>query len=207
MEQIKYALQVGETMKALKEYVNQGLRTHWSGPATLLAKRLGKPKKRGKLAVHKTNSLLSGTTPFGDPNHPFCSEVAGITLLAHHTWVSLEPQPPRDNLGQWTPLTTHVNLPLTWSFSSEKQQKCERDIQATETTAVSLNIRTQFCLQGKNLDTCIYRKILSCDHYSLSNIWALYLKLSGVPCLQNMKQMAIAHGYQQGSSLETIKHI
>ena len=28
LDQVKDALQVGETMKALKEYVNQGLRTH-----------------------------------------------------------------------------------------------------------------------------------------------------------------------------------
>ena len=51
---------------------------------------------------------------------------------------------------------------------------------------VSHDIRAHFCLQAKDLDTFTFRKNLTCDHYSLANIWAMCLKLSGVLCLHRL---------------------
>ena len=106
---------------------------------------------------------------------------------------SPSPNLQRDNLGQWTCLTTQVNLPLTWSFSSEIQQKCDKK---DSVLAVSLNIRAHLP-SGKRPRDFYFRKKLMCDHYPLPNIRAMYLNLSRVPCLGKVKQMVVTQGYKQ----------
>ena len=110
--------------------------------------------------------------PRGDPNYP---EITGVLLQRYITLerggpLSLRLQ--RDNLRQKTPLASCVTLPPLWSFFFKNNE------------AVSLNIRAgtrsrYLHLWGKNL---------ICDHSPFANIWAVYLKLSGVLCLQTIRQ-------------------
>jgi len=62
--------------------------------------------------------------------------------------------------------------------------------------AVSLNIRAHLCLQTKGLDNFIFRKTWTHDHFSLANILAMYLKLPGVLCHQNFRQMVATQGHE-----------
>ena len=40
-------------------------------------------------------------------------------------------------------------------------------------------------------------KKFTCDHYSLANIWAMYLQLPGILCLQRVRSAKVAQGYEQ----------
>ena len=83
-------------------------------------------------------------------------------------------------------------------FQKPTKQQYARDIQA------STPGHTHF--QAKDVDTFIFffRKNLTCDHYSLANIWAMHPKLSRVFCLQKVRQMVFAQG---DWGLRTTKHL
>lgn len=131
--------------------------------------------KPWKTISSKNQLTLSGNRPL-----VILSSLSTLKLQVLLGYITLEwrgspsPNLQRDSLWQWTCLTTHVNLPLTWSFSSKKQQKCNK---RDSVLAVSLNISAHLPL-GKRHRDFYFRNNLMCDHYSLANIWAMYLKLS-----------------------------
>lgn len=90
---------------------------------------------------------------------------------------------PRETTEAINPLTTHVNLSLTWSsYLSKPHTRETRDIQPP---TLSLTIRAHLCLQAKRSRHCHFRKNVTCDHNSLANIWTIYLRIYlGIFCLQ-----------------------
>lgn len=100
MEQLKYALQVGETTKAFMEYGNQ------VPPATThLALHPLHPGDQMSLKLWKTSSPQDQLTPewnawHNDPNLLFCPEITRITQRRHHTWGE-KPQAPNSRKTTW----------------------------------------------------------------------------------------------------------
>lgn len=76
----------------------------------------------------------------------------------------------------------------------------------TQARAVSLNSRARLCLQAKDCDAFVFRKNLTCDYYSLANICAKHLKLSGVLCLPKVNQWW-SLGIESGLRPVTITHM
>lgn len=103
------------------------------------------------------------------------------SLCGHIILEGRGPQSPklqRDNLGQWT-----LGL-YPWTLSNPKllSQKTAKYDQGYSATAGSLHIGAHFFLQAKVLDTFIFRKNLTWDHYSLAIICTMHHKLSWVCC-------------------------
>lgn len=126
-ETIQYVLQVEENRTTLMEYGKQVLPT-----LTSLALHPFRPGDWVKLKTWKTSSPKTNSLLVERPHLVILTTHSALKFqgsLHVHTILQwrgpLNPSLLWDNLGQWTPLTTWVNFPLTWSFSSEKQ-KCDQ---------------------------------------------------------------------------------
>ena len=107
-------------------------------------------------------------------------KLQGITPRVHHIRVRRAPKPET--------LERQPEARDPFDYSCEPLPDLKLLFRKTS-KAVSFNIRAHFCLQAKDLDTLIFRKTLACDHYSLANMGAIYLKLPGVLCLQKVRQI------------------